>query len=537
METARQVNAFEIDRIDRLNQLSQVEMIRARKRLSQRDSKLNKAVVQFMYKAMNGESLRLRVAAIWFFFNYYLWTYDPRRRPHDFPFILWEYQKDFLEKIEEAYMLQEDILVEKSRDMGATWMMLGWGVIHFLFEKNFNMHIISKKEEDVDDGTIATIFPKIKYMLRKLPRWMIPEFNEKKHMFHMKLIHWRNNNTITGESANPDAGRSRRYNIVFLDEFAKNPNDDTIWMTLADTTPVRIPVSTPAGMGNKFAKLRHSGQIRVIRLHWKQHPLKDEEWYRRECERRTSFEVAQELDISYRGSKAGKVYGEFDYDKHVKKVEYDPELPLYIAWDFGIGDATAILWIQTLRDEVRIIDAFEDRDKPIDYYVPIVLGEIPRTENGRWPYAYSLEASSKINEHRLWKHGIHFGDVDCRKREKSTGKSVYSELRKYGIVVRSRRVTIDQRVNAVKKILKGKFVLSDKLMWVAECFENYHWPTDGAGNVKYTGGSVKPVHDEFSHTMTAFEYFAVNWRPGIGFDVPDNIPANIVYTGNSVFGY
>ena len=524
--------------IERLNTLSSAEIIRKRKRFFRGGDGLRYAVMSFMYGAINSDSLLLRREALWFFFNYYLWTYDPRRRPGDLPFVLWEYQRDVLERLEETYMMKTDILVEKSRDMGATWLVLCLFLVHFIFEDTYNAHIISKKEADVDDGTIATIFPKLRYMLRKIPDWMLRGYDERKHIFHMRLLHWEKNNTITGESANPDAGRSRRYNVVFLDEFAKNPNDNTIWMTLADTTPVRIAVSTPAGMGNKFAKLRHSGQIRVLRLHWKQHPLKDEEWYRKECKRRTAVEIAQELDISYRGSTAGRVYGEFSYDKHVKKVEYDPGLPLYIAWDFGIGDSTALLWIQTEGEDVRIIDAFEAKDKAIDYYVPLVLGHIPpRLDGGRWPYAYTLEASSKINEHRLWKNAIHFGDVDCRKRERVSGTSIYLELKRYGITVRGRHSDMMTRINSVKRILKGSFVVSDKLMWVAECFENYRWPKDDAtGKVKLQRGYIRPVHDEFSHTMTAFEFFAINWRP-VRKERSYPSSSNLEYTGNNTFGY
>jgi hypothetical protein len=133
-----------------------------------------------------------------------------------------------------------------------------------------------------------------------------------------------------------------------LDEFAKWDETATdAWISVADATRSRLPVSTPYGMAVKFAQLRFSGAIEVETLHWSKHPLKavglyhetgkDGQrhkprsiWYDAECERRADdpAAVAQELDIDY--LKSGSPY----FDNSVIQSRY-------IAAPSEIGDKYA----------------------------------------------------------------------------------------------------------------------------------------------------------------------------------------------------
>ncbi|EMN8265887.1 TerL protein, partial [Escherichia coli] len=57
---------------------------------------------------------------------------------------------------------------------------------------------------------------------------------------------------------------------------------------------------------NPFAQKRHGGKIPVFTFHWRDDPRKDEEWYRRECEKIDNpVVVAQELDLNYSASAEG----------------------------------------------------------------------------------------------------------------------------------------------------------------------------------------------------------------------------------------
>lgn len=262
----------------------------------------------------------------------YAWTYKQReinsagrtknrRIPHH-PFVLWPVQVDAVEQLMASVLEnEEDMLMDKSRDMGATW--LACAVIAWLFLFHGDMHILcmSRKEDLVDNkGDINTIFGKIDYMLNNLPDWMKPKITRTKMFIQNK----KTRATIAGESTNESAGRSQRYALVFLDEFAEveasGTDAATLFASLSDTTSVRWVNSTPKGPGTEFTRLRLSGKIRVISLGWWNHPEKGRDralefdehgrkiwtspFYRFERSRRDRRDVAINLDMDHLGAGA-----------------------------------------------------------------------------------------------------------------------------------------------------------------------------------------------------------------------------------------
>src|SRR5438094_8378536 len=61
------------------------------------------------------------------------WTYDPREPVATLPFDLFPRQAEFLLWLAERERLQEDGLVEKSRDMGVTWLCCAYALHAWLF--------------------------------------------------------------------------------------------------------------------------------------------------------------------------------------------------------------------------------------------------------------------------------------------------------------------------------------------------------------------------------------------------------------------
>ena len=58
-----------------------------------------------------------------FFINGFGYTYDPRRQPFPkLPFILYPFQEEAVMEVAQA-VGSYDLLAEKSRDMGASWMI------------------------------------------------------------------------------------------------------------------------------------------------------------------------------------------------------------------------------------------------------------------------------------------------------------------------------------------------------------------------------------------------------------------------------
>ena len=146
---------------------------------------------------------------IYFFFENFLWTVDPREgmEPNHFPFILFDYQKDYIAWLLERIKAQEDGLVEKSRDMGVTWVTMGVVYWAWLFEDIFTGTIGSRKEDFVDDKTIKSLFGIMDYFLITTPTWMLPPgFTLNRHRSHMRLYNPSNQNILMGESANKNFG-------------------------------------------------------------------------------------------------------------------------------------------------------------------------------------------------------------------------------------------------------------------------------------------------------------------------------------------
>jgi phage terminase large subunit len=237
------------------------------------------------------------------------WTFDPRESPSLLPFDPFGRQAEFLAWLAEREARQEDGLVEKSRDMGVTWLCAAFALHRWLFRRGFKCGFGSRKLDLVDrKGDPDCIFEKLRFVLYRLPAWMLPPgFDRKRHDCEGKLLNPHNGSAITGEGGD-DIGRGGRSSVYFVDEAAHLEHPKLVDAALAQTTRVRIDVSTPRGPGNPFATKRHSGRVPVFTFHWRDDPRKGEAWY--EAERKRLGDpviVAQELDIDYTASLEGIV--------------------------------------------------------------------------------------------------------------------------------------------------------------------------------------------------------------------------------------
>src|SRR5712691_1550216 len=157
------------------------------------------------------------------FITDWVWTYDPRLAGTEttplLPFVLFPRQQELVKFIYACLDARVSGLVEKSRDMGATWVCAAISVHLWLFWEGAAVGWGSRKAMSVDQiGRPDSIFEKIRIIIRKLPRELLPEkFSSKDHMSLMKIINPQNGNTITGE-AGEDIGRGGRSLIYFKDE-------------------------------------------------------------------------------------------------------------------------------------------------------------------------------------------------------------------------------------------------------------------------------------------------------------------------------
>ncbi len=190
------------------------------------------------------------------------------------------------------------------------------------------------------------------------------------------------------------------------------------------------------------------------------------------------------------------VFGrEFDYAKHVRKVDYDPALPIWIAVDPGYAGAYALLVVQAASaSDVRVIDEFyrqyETWDKAVDWL---------RQRD------YIRQDGNRITN-------VELAVMDVAGRQHHADKSQIEQWRDAtGIEFRCEPVSIETGISRLRDFLKSPFngqpritiaPRCEGLLW--ELAEGEQYPRDQAGNpIK-----ERPI-DAHNHARKALSYLLV----------------------------
>ena len=350
----------------------------------------------------------------------FVWVYEPINRDRMIPglravpFIPWEVQEEALIEIHECIRDGEDGLMDKSRDMGASWCNLIVIMWWWLFVEQCPFMLASRTEDLVDrKGDPDCLMWKCDYLLDHLPPWMKPNVRQGIERTHLHLLNPDNGSVIDGSSTNSDLGRGGRRRAALLDEFAAVDQAEPIYRSTSDVTPCRLFNSTPKGAGhidgsgtlrgNCFAAIRFSGKVKIVSMPWWRHPVKGlnakqvvdpisgklkwtSPWYRRECERRVSSrDIAENLDMDYVAS--GDMF--FDSDVlsrirastdlceplhrgemgfHVETLEEGQSYRVKLTgWKEGAGRARVALWLD-------LIAGLPPRDRNYVMFADIGLG-------------------------------------------------------------------------------------------------------------------------------------------------------------------
>lgn len=255
-------------------------------------------------------------------------TYDPRNGsnglPKKIPFIPFERQKHLIQFLLGCLEDSESGLIEKSRDMGATWICCAVSVWLWIYDTGISIGWGSRKADLVDRiGDPDSIFEKIRIIINSLPSFFIPTgFSARDNMHYMKIINPQTGATIKGESGD-GIGRGGRSKLYLCDESAHYERPELIEASLGDNTNCRIDFSSVNGTANVFYRRRQAGviwepgkeiepgKVRVMIMDWRDHPAKDQEWYdkrRKKAEEEGLMAVfAQEVDRDYASSVEGVI--------------------------------------------------------------------------------------------------------------------------------------------------------------------------------------------------------------------------------------
>ena len=225
-----------------------------------------------------------------FFINVFVWQFNPKKKGEEAnlataPFITWECQDDILlDRPETTGRLgilwcdenDRTAVVQKSREMGASWLFLIFQVWLCLFHDGSQSLNISRNEKMVDSKSPDSLFWKIRFLHSWLPGWMKGELVEEKMHFEYPTT----GSFITGEPSTGAAGVGGRAGRAFIDEFPRIKEDTAVRQGTASTAEARFFNGTHLGTGTEFFKLTMTPEIVQIFLDWSQHPEKCKGAYR-----------------------------------------------------------------------------------------------------------------------------------------------------------------------------------------------------------------------------------------------------------------
>jgi len=206
---------------------------------------------------------------------------------------------------------------------------------------------------------------------------------------------------------------------------------------------------------------------------------------------------------------SGTVYAEWD-PAHFTPCPYDPNLPLHVSFDWGVNDATAMVWVQPGPGGIRVVDYYEARDANVEHYLSVLRAK---------PYRHP---------------DLFTGDHAGNQRSLVTGTSVIDLLSRKGVYVRSKPVkAVEDRIRPAHATMARLFVNSDApgCSRFRDCLLNYRYPEKKTTAANQD--NEEPMHDEYSHGMNAYEYWCYNEA-----DVAPRPKRRIVgYSGGDAMGY
>ncbi len=458
-----------------------------------------------------------------------MFSYDD---PAIIPFIPFPFQEEAIIEIWESIMdgtrpINErkgltNVFIEKSRQMGLSWLIMAVFVYWFLFYGH-KYHVISQKEELVDKlGDIKSLFGKARFIINTLPKWMLPVgFDRKewgKNLKYMTISRPDGTWAITWESANPNAGRSGTFNAALCDEFASTSNAVAINKALKSATPCVVYNSTPNWEWNEYYRMRKltverydklagkmmPAEIKWLRYHWTDHPLRDQEWYDNEVKGMSRETIAQELDISYNTAIVWRVYTDFPPES--TRFVYNPLLPLYVWIDNSRwwSDPHAVILAQREHNKVRWVDSIEANCSITDMANFMACKPNPTM-------ILNNQQLDFLERYRTydWQRATFISDpYDTHAAVNDT--TVFKEYSKVWIYLNTPIDDTDKIVDKQEQIM-----ITRNNLYKVEYNEYCEDAASAVMNARYpertessssTQAVTKPIHDWTSHYRTAFEY-------------------------------
>jgi hypothetical protein len=187
-------------------------------------------------------------------------------------------------------------------------------------------------------------------------------------------------------------------------------------------------------------------------------------------------------DAAIPGSYYGRLLAALEAEDCIGHVPYDPRYPVITGWDIGVGDSTAIWFVQRTRTELRVLDYYEASGVGADHYARVIREK---------PYTYDYHILPHDADDREWGHNA-MSRVDSLK---SLG------VRPLRIMARA---SVDDGINAGRILLHAARFDRVKCERGLNALRQYQRRWDE----KLKTFSSAPLHDWTSHAADAWRYLA-----------------------------
>lgn len=450
-----------------------------------------------------------------YFVNMRARTYNPRLQGHNahMPFMTYPFQDQFIcDVIDHIFNWDGLLAVEKSRDMGFSWLMDVILVWWFLFHW-WSSLLWSYKEDYVHEaGNMDSLFEKIFYLLKRLPTWMTPNDMIMKYMSVSSKMDWERQMVWdSGENF----GTGWRTTVIYADEFALWNNDKVALRKTADITEARIIGWTPEGTTNEYWKIMTNDpsykhvMIHKISLRWNLHPLKTQARYEYQKATRTALDLAKEIDISYTDSVTGQVYPNFlRLARFEETIRYNPANMLFRAYDFWLDMNVCIYaMVDPTYWLVYIYDAVQRHRRDIRKFAWLVIGKPSPWFNDYDEEDYMHMTRSIWYRMPNWEFGDPYNSDNGSTVDPTN--TIRTSLAEFGINLHTnRKSSVASRIRTATLSLP-RLVINKELTDFISAIVQSKYPQK-KNNSQSTADARLPIHDGNSHYRTAFEYLLDN---------------------------
>lgn len=258
---------------------------------------------------------------------------------------------------------------------------------------------------------------------------------------------------------------------------------------------------TPDDVVSYFDKLSHETGVTFTKgqMDWyaaKQIDLGDD--IKREYPSTPKEAFEQSVKGAYYEQQFRKIYKE----GRICHLPDNSHLPVYTAWDIGVGDSTTIWFYHRVNNQVHVIDYYEASGEGLDHYAKVLFDK---------GYQYAQHFAPHDIDNREWSAK----GAMSRRELAAQGFEINGAIYRINFE-KVAKLGVDDGINYARKLLDRCVFDIVKTDRGVKCLESYRkeW------NDKLGTWKDSPLHDWSSHGADAFRYLAVveegSYRPYSG---------------------